>query len=166
MIGLSGNFPAFSVQSPSFEPDAVCSIALCLSYHPNTEDALFVSLSSGWATTTGRLLGPKLGKNSIKCLSQGYSDALPHREVEPKFRNLSITNPALYKLSHAADSVQYPASIIKIRIWHTIKLYLMGQQSLNTNTVRYKRYVFVRLSLLVLLWTTDLYALGTIVASW
>jgi len=28
---------------------------------------------------SGRLLGPKVG-NSIKCLSQGHSDALPHRE--------------------------------------------------------------------------------------
>jgi len=31
-----------------------------LSYHSsNTEAVLFACLSSGWATTTGRLLGPK-----------------------------------------------------------------------------------------------------------
>jgi len=32
----------------------------------------FKCLSSGWATTTSRLLGSKVG-NSIKCLSQGHS---------------------------------------------------------------------------------------------
>jgi len=54
--------------------------ALCLSYHSNTEVVLFVCLSSSWATTTGRLLGPKVG-NNIKCFSQGHTDALlPHRE--------------------------------------------------------------------------------------
>jgi len=41
--------------------------ALCLSYHSNTEAVLFARLSSGWATTTGRLLGPKVG-NSINSL--------------------------------------------------------------------------------------------------
>jgi len=51
--------------------------ALCLSYHSNTEAVLFVCLSFGWTTTTGRLLGPKVG-NSIKCLSHGHSDELPH----------------------------------------------------------------------------------------
>jgi len=40
---------------------------------------LFACLSSGWATTAGRLLGPKV-ENSIKYLSQGHSDALPYRE--------------------------------------------------------------------------------------
>jgi len=30
--------------------------------------------------------------NSIKCLSQGHSDVLPHRES--RFCNLSITSPA------------------------------------------------------------------------
>jgi len=50
---------------------------LCLSYHSNTEAVLFACLLSGWATTTGRLLGPKM-ENTIKCLSQGHSDVLPH----------------------------------------------------------------------------------------
>jgi len=40
--------------------------ALCLSYHSNTEAVLFACLSSGWAITTGTLLGLKAG-NSIKC---------------------------------------------------------------------------------------------------
>jgi len=35
--------------------------ARCLSYHSNIEAALFACFSSGWATTTGRLLGPKVG---------------------------------------------------------------------------------------------------------
>jgi len=59
-----------------------------LSYHFNTEAALFACLSLGWATTTGRLLGPKV-RNSIKCLSQGQRRATASK-VEPKFRNLSI----------------------------------------------------------------------------
>jgi len=44
--------------------------ALCLSYHSYTEATLFECLSSGWATTTSRLLG-----NTFECLSQGHSDA-------------------------------------------------------------------------------------------
>jgi len=44
--------------SSSFEPDVV----LCR----NTEAVLFACLSSGWDTTTGRLLDPKV-RNSIKC---------------------------------------------------------------------------------------------------
>jgi len=62
--------------------------ALCLSYHSNTEAALFAYLSSGWATTADRLLGPKVG-NSIKCLSQGHRDALPHRESSQGFAFLT-----------------------------------------------------------------------------
>jgi len=46
-------------QRSSFEPDVVCS---CLSYHSNTEAVLFACLSSGWAITTGRLLGSKMRK--------------------------------------------------------------------------------------------------------
>jgi len=38
--------------------------ALCLSYHSNAEAVLFACLLSGWTTTTGRLLGLKVG-NSI-----------------------------------------------------------------------------------------------------
>jgi len=82
------------------------SYALCLLYHSNTEAVLFAYLSSGWATTTGRLLGSKMG-NSIKCLSQGCSDAL--------FCNLSITIPALFQLSHAAARyfTKLPKALIK-----------------------------------------------------
>jgi len=39
--------------------------ALHLSYYSSTEAVLFACLSSSWATTAGRLPGPKLG-NSIK----------------------------------------------------------------------------------------------------
>jgi len=34
--------------------------ALCLTYHSNTEAVLFACLSSGWATTTGKLLAHKM----------------------------------------------------------------------------------------------------------
>jgi len=40
---------------------------LCPLYHSNTEQ--FCLQSSGWPTVTGKLLG-----------SQGYNDAIPHRE--------------------------------------------------------------------------------------
>jgi len=42
-----------------------------VAYHSDTKAVL----SSGWTTTTGRLLGPKAG-NSIQCLSQEHNDAL------------------------------------------------------------------------------------------
>jgi len=64
-----------------------------LSYHSNTEAALFVCLLSGWATTTGRLLGPKVG-NSIKCLS--------HRESNQDFATFRLLAWRLYQLRHAA----------------------------------------------------------------
>jgi len=37
--------------------------ALCLTYHFKKEAVLLTCLLSGWATTTGRLLGPKVGNN-------------------------------------------------------------------------------------------------------
>jgi len=53
--------------------------ALCLSYQSNTEAALFVCLSSGWATT-GRLLGPKV-ENSIKgALKPNFLNLTTNRE--------------------------------------------------------------------------------------
>jgi len=61
--------------SSSFERDVL--LCWCLPYHSNTEAVLFACLSSGWFTTMGRQLGPKV-ENSIKCLSQGHSDALLH----------------------------------------------------------------------------------------
>jgi len=47
--------------------------------------------------TTGRLIGPKMG-NGIKCLSQGHSDALPHRELNQGLRSLSIISSATLQL--------------------------------------------------------------------
>jgi len=38
--------------------------------HSNTEAALFACLSSGWATTTGRLLGPLMSLNNCKGLAE------------------------------------------------------------------------------------------------
>jgi len=46
-------------RSSTFEPDVVL-YAVCLSYHSNTEAVFFACLSLGWATTTGRLLVPKV----------------------------------------------------------------------------------------------------------
>jgi len=57
--------------------------------HTTPTQMLFACLSSGWATSTGRLLGPKVG-NSIKCLSQGHSDALPHRELNQGFATFRL----------------------------------------------------------------------------
>jgi len=45
----------------SFEPDIVCSLSAIPLQH---RTVLFACLSSGWATITGRMLGPKMG-NSI-----------------------------------------------------------------------------------------------------
>jgi len=63
----------FLTGSSSFEPDVAlcshCSVSVIYRYRSNTEAVLFACLSSGWATTTGRLRDPKVG-NSIKCLSQ------------------------------------------------------------------------------------------------
>jgi len=63
---------------------------LCLSYHFNTEALLFACLSSGWVTTAGRMLGPKVG-NSIKCISPRTQQRATASRVEPRLRKLSIT---------------------------------------------------------------------------
>jgi len=46
--------------------------ALCLSYHSNTEAVLFANLSSGRATTTGRLLQPKMGNSNKGVLNPNF----------------------------------------------------------------------------------------------
>jgi len=66
-------------------------------YHSKTKAFLFACFSSGWATITDRLIVPKVG-NSIKCLSQGHSDALPQRKSNQGL----ITSTALCKLGYAA----------------------------------------------------------------
>jgi len=103
--------------SSSFEPDVVCSVSVMpfpLKY------VLFACLSSGWTTTTDRLLGPKM-RDSIKCLFQGHSDALSHW-VEPRFRNLSITSSTLYQLSHAAATSILLCNVVfynsRTVLWH------------------------------------------------
>jgi len=52
----------------------------------------------------GRLLGPKVG-NSIKCLSQGHSDALPHRESSQGFATFRLLACRLYQLSKALNEI-------------------------------------------------------------
>jgi len=88
-----GNFG----QDTSFELDVVLCSASVITLH--TEAVLFVCLSSGWATTTGRLLGPKVG-NSIMRLSQGYSEALTHRESNKVFATFRLLARRLYQLSY------------------------------------------------------------------
>jgi len=39
--------------------------------------------------------------NSIKCLSQGHSDAIPHRESNQGFATFRLHSPALYQLAVA-----------------------------------------------------------------
>jgi len=81
----------------------ICDQILSFKIHSNSTEAVLIAcLSSGWATTTGRLLGSKM-RNSIKCLSQRQS----HRRatasgVKSRFRNLLITSSALHQLDHAA----------------------------------------------------------------
>jgi len=40
--------------------------------------------------------------NSFKCLSQGHSDALPHRELNQGFATFRLLALRLYQLSYAA----------------------------------------------------------------
>jgi len=58
--------------------------ALCLSYHSNTEAVLFACLSSGWTTTTGRLLGTKVG-NSISVFPK---DTATHYHIGSQTKDL------------------------------------------------------------------------------
>jgi len=93
--------------------------AMCLSYHSNTEAALFACLSSSWAITTGRLFGPKVG-NSIKCLSQGDSDALLHRESNLSFATFPLLVHRLYQpvLSRRQKQMIIQIQSIKIMAHH------------------------------------------------
>jgi len=83
--------------------------ALCLSYNPNTEAVLFAYLSSSRATTTGRLLGPKVG-NSIKCLCATIS------RIETRFHNLSITSPAPLPMSYAAATFKCCLFLVSLQV--------------------------------------------------
>jgi len=60
--------------------------ALCLSYHSNIKAALFACLSSGWATTTGRLLGPKVGNRNLSITSPAPLPTDPRRRHQ-KYEN-------------------------------------------------------------------------------
>jgi len=121
--------------------------ALCLSYHSNTEAALFACISSGWATTTGRLLGPKMW-NSIKCLSPRTQRRATASKVEPRFRNLSITNPALNQLSYATTL---------FFLWAKRPYRNLGRQTfLKENQISFefnKRAITVILLWLILRWS-------------
>jgi len=58
--------------------------------------------SIGWATTTGRLLGPKTALGVLQTQRRATAS-----RVESTFRNLSITNPALDQLSCTAAAICY-----------------------------------------------------------
>jgi len=74
--------------------------ALYLSYHSNTELFCLHVFRQAGPTTTGRLLGPKVG-NSIKCLSQDTETRyrIGSRQGFTTFRLLARR---LYQLSYAA----------------------------------------------------------------
>jgi len=79
--------------SSLFEPNVVL---YSLSVIPLQHRSCSVCMSFvSWATTMGRLLGSKVG-NSIKCLSQGHSNALQ------SFATFRLLAWHLYQLSHAA----------------------------------------------------------------
>jgi len=62
---------------------------LCVtSYH--LEAVLFTYLSSGWATKMGRLLDLKV-KTALTVFPKDTATRYTASEVEPRFRNLSIT---------------------------------------------------------------------------
>jgi len=77
---------------------------LCVCHYSNKETVLFACLSSGWATTIGRLLGPKM-ENSIKCLAQGHSDVLPHRESNQRLLDHLLSNPLKYNRNEAQSGL-------------------------------------------------------------
>jgi len=60
--------------------------ALCLSYHSNTEAVLFACFSLGWTTTTGRLLGPKMGT----VLSVFPKDTVTHFRIGSRTKVLQL----------------------------------------------------------------------------
>jgi len=60
-----------------------------------------------------RLLGPKVG-NSIKCLSQGQSDALLHRESNQGFATFRLLAWRLYHLSYPAARCLTNQSIVPL----------------------------------------------------
>jgi len=68
---------------------------------PTQKLFLFACLSSGWVATTGRVdcLNPRW-EIALSVFSNDTATRYQLR-VEPRFRNLSITRPAFYHLSHA-----------------------------------------------------------------
>jgi len=75
---------------------------LCLSSTP-TQSGPNCNISSGWVTTTGKLLGPKMALGVF--LKDTWRATAS--KVKPRFRTLSITSPALCQLSCAAVAICY-----------------------------------------------------------
>jgi len=76
---------------------------LCVCHTTPAQNGSICSLFSGWATTTGRLLRPKIAlgvflKGTRRATASG---------VEPGFRNLLINSLALSQLRCAAAVICY-----------------------------------------------------------
>ena len=120
--------------------------ALHLSNHINTNHlcwVLFESFSSGWATTTTRLLGPNVQR--AKHHSQGDNDALPVRESNQR----SATFRSLPRRSTTELSLQLNCSLNSsrcVRNYNIIKRALLIRETLlmsdsltsHTATVTFK----------------------------
>jgi len=79
--------------------------ALCLSYHSNTEAAVFACLSSGWDTTTGRLLGPKVG-TALSVFAKDTATRYRIDEgIESRSSDLTTTPLTYYANSSICDLV-------------------------------------------------------------
>jgi len=86
-------------------------LCFCHTTPTQTEALCFACFSSGWATIAGRLPGPQMG-NSIKCLSQWHSDALPHRVSNQgfaTFRLLARRSTNLSKNFCTVVATRFPA---------------------------------------------------------
>jgi len=84
----------------------VWTIMLCVCHTTPTQNGPVSNFLSGWATTAGRLLGPKMALRVFLKHATRY----PASEVEPRFCNLSITSLALYQPSCVAAAICYDLS--------------------------------------------------------
>jgi len=114
--------------------------AVCLSYHSSTKVVLFARLSSSWAITMGRLLGPKVGNNIKNCLSQGHNDVLPHRKSNQGFATFWIldrytinwaTLPPKGKISERNSQLR--------NSWHKVTT----REAKNTTWIKFRKKISV-----------------------
>jgi len=72
--------------SSSFEPDVVCMLCVC---HTTPTEAVLFAFFRQVGPPQQVDAWPQVG-NSIKCLSQGHSDALPHRQSNQDFATFRL----------------------------------------------------------------------------